>query len=170
MKLAIFSHGKESGPNGNKISIMKKVAESHGFETIALDYTLCKNASDRVHKLKTYIESRNIESLVLIGSSMGGYVSTVVSNEYNLIGLFLLCPALYMDKEEYVVKRFLPKCNKIEIIHGWDDVTIPYENSVKFGQHTKAVVNLVDDNHRLSKNYEFIEHRFNNFLINLNCP
>lgn len=169
MKLAIFSHGKESGPNGGKITIMKKVAESHGFETIALDYTECKDTSERVNKLKNYIDSKSFESLLLIGSSMGGYVSTILSNEYNLIGLFLLCPALYMNNNEYTVNSFSPKCKNIEIIHGWNDEVVPYENSIKFGKQTKAIVNLVDDNHRLKKNYVFIEKIFNNFLININC-
>jgi len=168
MKLAVFSHGKESGPNGNKITILRRIAEAHGFETIALDYTECKNATERISKLKECIENNNRESLLLVGSSMGGYVSTVLSSEYTLIGLFLLCPALYMIDEEYKVKEYCPMCNNIEVIHGWNDEVVPYSNSIKFGQQTKAVVNLIDDNHRLKKSYSFIEKRFDNFLRDIN--
>ena len=168
MKLAIFSHGKESGPNGNKITILRKTAEKHGFETIALDYTECKNAIERINKLREYIKNRKFESLLLVGSSMGGYVSTVLSAEYNLLGLFLLCPALYMINKEYKVQEYNPKCNNIEIIHGWNDKVVPYENSIKFGLQTKAIVNLIDDNHRLKKSYSFIDKRFDDFLTNIN--
>lgn len=168
MKLAIFSHGKESGPNGNKIKILRKIAKTHGYETIALDYTACKNASERITKLKECIEEKDSDSLLLVGSSMGGYVSTVVSNDYSLIGLFLLCPALYMTHKEYQVQSYKPKCNHIEIIHGWDDEIVPYQNSIKFGQQTKAVVNLIDDNHRLKNTYAFMEKRFDEFLQNVN--
>ncbi|MBV7441308.1 S9 family peptidase [Weeksellaceae bacterium TAE3-ERU29] len=168
MKLAIFSHGKESGPNGNKIKILRRVAEENGFETITLDYTKCNNATERVILLEEYIQEKGIDSLLLVGSSMGGYVSTVLSNNYNLIGLFLLCPALYMTNKEYTIKNYHPICENIEIIHGWNDEIVPFANSIKFGEQTKAVVNLVDDDHRLKKSYSFIEKRFDYFLKNVN--
>ena len=168
MKLAIFSHGKESGPNGNKITILRRIAEKNAFETIALDYTKCNNATERVRLLEKYIQEKKIESLLLVGSSMGGYVSTVLSNNHNLIGLFLLCPALYMKSNEYTVKNYHPICKNIEIIHGWSDEIVPFMNSIKFGEQTKAVVNLVNDDHRLKKSYPFIEKRFDYFLKDIN--
>lgn len=164
MKLAIFSHGKESGPNGTKINKLRKVAESQGFETISVDYQQCKNASERVILLKETIATQKVEKLVLIGSSMGGYVSTAVANDYSLDGLFLLCPALWMDSEEYEVQSYQPKCNHIEITHGWNDDIVPFESSIKFGQQVKATVNLVDDNHRLEASHGFLEKRFGLFL------
>lgn len=36
------------------------------------------------------------------------------------------------------------------IIHGWNDDTVPYQNSVKFAEKHKAKLVLVDDGHRLS--------------------
>lgn len=164
MKLAIFSHGKESGPNGTKINKLRKVAESQGFETISVDYQQCKNAEERVILLKETIASPKVEKLVLIGSSMGGYISTVVANDQKLYGLFLLCPALWMAAEEYAVQNYQPKCKHIEIVHGWNDDIVPYSSSVKFGKQVKAVVNLVDDNHRLQASHGFLEKRFVLFL------
>ena len=167
MKLAIFSHGKESGPKGTKIQILRKVAISQGFETTSIDYTKCKTADDRIKLLKEFIESKKPESLVLIGSSMGGYVSTVAANDYKLAGLFLLCPALYMANPEYAIHDYLPKCDHIEIVHGWEDDIVPCENSIKFGRQTKAVLNLVNDNHRLIDSHNFLAKRFEDFLKNL---
>ncbi len=167
MKLTIFSHGKESSPRSSKIKMLSKVAKDYGYETAALDYTKCKNVNERVVKLKKYIKSIEFESLLLVGSSMGAYVSTVLSNEHDLIGLFLLSPAFYMTDNEYKVKDFHPKCNNIEIIHAWNDDVVPYINAVKFGEQTKAVVNLINDSHQLKNSYPFIEERFHNFLRNI---
>ncbi len=167
MKLAVFSHGKESGPDGEKIKILRKVAEANGFETVSLDYTKCENPNERIELLKKFIETKNAEFNVLVGSSLGGYVSTVVSGNFKVSGLFLLCPALYMSDKAYEIQNYLPLCDNIEIIHGWNDEIVPYENSVKFGKQTKAVLNLVDDGHRLKNSYHFIEKRFDELLKNI---
>jgi pimeloyl-ACP methyl ester carboxylesterase len=167
MSTIIFSHGKESGPNGHKISILREVAKSNGYETIAVDYTNCLNAKERIQLLEDTLKDWNTESIILVGSSMGGYVSTVTANKYNLLGLFLLCPALFMPEGEYETQDYYPKCETIEIIHGWEDEVVPYANSIRFGKQTKAILNLVDDNHRLTKSYEFIKHRFEEFLKRL---
>jgi pimeloyl-ACP methyl ester carboxylesterase len=168
MNLAIFSHGKESSPNSTKINMLRQVAEKYGFTTAALDYTRCLNANERIQLLRAFVATQNTESLVLVGSSMGGYISTVLATDYQAAGLFLLCPALYMPDGEYEVQEYHPLCKSIEIIHGWEDEVVPYENSIRFGHQTKAVVNLVADNHRLQNSYAFIEKRFTNFLETLN--
>lgn len=164
MKTVIFSHGRDSGPKGIKIQKLTKVAEGLGFETASIDYTKCKNADERIVLLKEFIESRKDETIVLVGSSMGGYISAVAANDHKLAGLFLMCPALYMDDGEYTVQTYLPKCEHIEIVHGWEDPTVPCESSIKFGRLAKAVLNLRDDNHSLSNSHEFLENRFNEFL------
>jgi len=38
MTTVIFSHGKESGPWGSKITTMSKVAEQLGFRVESIDY------------------------------------------------------------------------------------------------------------------------------------
>ena len=169
MKLVIFSHGKESGPNGSKIQILRKTAEANGFETASIDYTNCETAAERVKLLLEFIESKQADCTVLVGSSMGGYVSTVVSNNYQLNGLFLLCPALYIQDQEYEVQDYHPKCDSVEIVHGWNDTVVPFETSIKFAQQIKAVLNLVDDNHRLEKSHSFLASRFDGFLKNMDC-
>lgn len=164
MRIAIFSHGKESGPKGDKIRILRQVAEQCGYETISIDYTKCKDACERIDLIKDCIDKNKHKQIVLIGSSMGGYVATVAAGESPLIGLFLLCPALYMPIKEYTIQDYLPLTKNIEIVHGWNDEVVPFENSILFGKQTKAVVNFVDDNHRLKKSYSFIENRFKQFL------
>jgi hypothetical protein len=37
-KTIIFSHGKESGPNGSKIQLLSGVARKLGYRTHSVDY------------------------------------------------------------------------------------------------------------------------------------
>ena len=164
MNSVIFSHGKESGPNGTKIQVLSRVAESNGFEVLSLDYTDCRNAGERVERLYDTLSEKDSADTVLVGSSMGGYVATVVATAFPVKGLFVLCPALYLPMDEYAVQDYSPKSDHIEIVHGWEDEVVPFESSVRFGKETNAVLNLVHDNHRLSNSHEFLAHRFDHFL------
>lgn len=164
MKTVIFSHGKESGPNGNKIKILSEVAEKFDYNTISIDYRDCKNANERVLKLQETITTIESNEIILVGSSMGGYVSVVTSMQFNVIGLFLMCPALYLKRLEYTVQEFSLNAKNIEIIHGFHDEVVPYNNSIQFAEKHKAVLTLVNDNHRLKNSHQLLEDRFSFFL------
>ena len=167
MNLVIFSHGKESGPDGSKIKLLREVAEKNHFETVSLDYRQCKNADERIALLENYLETTEAENIILFGSSMGGYVSTVLACKKSVKGLFLLCPALYMNDPEYSFREFSPLCSHIELVHGWQDDIVPYENSIRFAKANNAVLNLITDGHRLQNSLEFLENRFEIFLKRL---
>lgn len=162
MSLVIFSHGKESGPNGSKIKMLSAIAQELGFDTIAIDYTNCKNAQERVDLLKETVSKNAAVVIVLVGSSMGGYVSTVVASELDVDALFLMCPALYLNN--YEVQHYLPKTNKVQIIHGWNDDVVPFENSIRFANQIKATLHLVADNHRLINSHGFLKQAFEALL------
>ena len=167
MNLVIFSHGKESGPDGSKIKLLREVAEKNHFETVSLDYRQCKNADERIALLENYLETTEAENIILFGSSMGGYVSTVLACKNSVKGLFLLCPALYMNDPEYSFREFSPECEHIELVHGWQDDIVYYENSIRFAKANNAVLNLITDGHRLQNSLEFLENRFEIFLKRL---
>ena len=160
--LVIFSHGKESGPKGTKIKLLTEVAQNLGFSTISVDYTTCNDVNQRVDLLKKTLSNHKDTAIVLVGSSMGGYVSTVVASEIKVEAMFLMCPALYL--ETYPVQFYSPKTSKVEIIHGWKDEVVPFENSIKFGQEIQAKLHLVNDNHRLINSYKFLQQRFDTLL------
>lgn len=73
---AVFSHGKESGPMGSKILRLMAVAEELGLNAISIDYRECFSADERVALLHERLIKLNIplNQVVLVGSSMGGYV------------------------------------------------------------------------------------------------
>jgi len=104
--LAIFAHGKESGPWGSKIKALASIAEGMGGEVISINYREHpkgiqhdQNAPGEADRRVGQLLSMNPpehRQLVLVGSSMGVYVATVASAHLKVDGLFLLAPAFYL--------------------------------------------------------------------------
>ncbi len=167
LPFVVFSHGKESGPNGTKILRLMAVAEELGMRTISVDYRNCASAGERVALLGQTINGLGIPSqqLVLVGSSMGGYVSMAIANEMPVAGLFFMAPALWMSAEEYTIRSYQPMTTKVEITHGLLDDIVPFENSVRFAkEHQGAILHIVSDDHRLKASHEFLAYQFKRFL------
>ena len=143
---------------------MRSIAESLGHGTHSIDYRDCKNAEERVEKLSHFLRSQLTDGVILVGSSMGGYVSTVIANEFRLKGLFLLCPALYMKDRGYDIQEYHPLSESIEVIHGWQDDIVPVEHSIRFCRATGASLLLVNDGHRLQDSHDRIRRSFEGFL------
>ena len=160
--LIIFSHGKKGSPNGIKIGELSKIAHEFNYKTLSIDYRNCKNADERIEKLEQNIKENKSINLILVGSSMGGYISTVVAKKFKLKALFLMCPAFYL--KGYTHQNFKPITNNIFIIHGNEDETVPFQNSVSFTKKFNSKLLLVKDNHRLSKSIEAIKNEFINLL------
>ena len=166
----VFSHGKESDPNGTKIQRLVSVAEEMGMETTSIDYRNCANADARVALLRGTLSGLGVPSqqVVLVGSSMGGYVSMVVANEQPVAGLFLMAPALWMPSEEYSVQSYHPQCDCVEITHGMNDEIVPVENGIRFAhENTNTILHLVPDDHRLKASHDFLAYQFRRFLEEL---
>ena len=172
MKLSdvVFSHGKESGPMGSKIQRLMEEANRFGLKTISVDYRNCATASERVALLNDTLKQLDAppQQVVLVGSSMGGYVSTVVANNLPVAGLFLMAPALWMPAEEYAIQSYQPLTSKVEITHGFNDDVVPCENSIRFArEHEGTVLHLVPDDHRLRASLDFLACQFKRFIEEL---
>ena len=167
LEYVVFSHGKESGPLGSKIQRLMTVAEELGLKTTSIDYRECANASERISILTDYINQLDVplNQIVLVGSSMGGYVSIAVANEQPIAGLFLMAPALWMKSEEYNIQSYCPKTQYVEIVHGMHDDIVPYENSIRFAkEHDSTILHLVPDDHRLKASHDFLACQFRRFI------
>lgn len=162
-KLAIFSHGMESGPWGTKIQALAKVAEQCGYAVESLDYQSTQDPDERVQMLLDL--APKAEQLVLVGSSMGGYVAAVAAEQLDVAGLFLLAPAFYMDRG----MQQNPQANAryTRVVHGWGDEVIPVEHAIRYAQQHKAALALLDDGHRLIESLPVIEASFRQFLESL---
>src|SRR5271154_3085584 len=91
----VFSHGKESGPWGSKITAMAQVVRDLNLAVESVDYRGLDDPGDRVAKLID-MGSKLAEPMVLVGSSMGGHVAAAAAKRLGARGLFLLAPAFYM--------------------------------------------------------------------------
>ena len=75
-----FSHGQESGPWGTKISAMADAVRVLGCRAESVDYQGIAEPADRVSKLVEECQGLR-EPLILVGSSMGGYVATAAGSK-----------------------------------------------------------------------------------------
>jgi len=162
-KYVYFAHGKESGPWGDKIRALADVAKQHGYQVESPDYSDLIDANKRAERLITLCTGKQVD--VLVGSSMGGYVSAVTSAVLQPKGLFLMAPAFFIPG--YAIEEPQTGTVKTVIVHGWNDDIVPVENSIRFAQSRKAELHLLDSGHRLNDQIDMLCLLFNGFLNTL---
>lgn len=155
-----FFHGKESGPWGIKIQRLAEVAKSMGYEVESLDYSGIESPHQRLDKFKQHQAKGN--NLILVGSSMGGYVATLAAGDCAPVGLFLMAPAF--DMPGYDSQYLKPNAAHTAIVHGWRDEIIPPQNSIHFAARHLLELHLIDGDHRLNDRIDLIERIFEMFL------
>ena len=84
-------------------------------------------AEARVERLLQQLGTDGSKTL-LVGSSMGGYVSLVASAKVDVSGLLLIAPALYLPGFKH--QHYPSRARHIEVIHGWSDEVIPLKHSI----------------------------------------
>lgn len=159
--LVHFVHGKESGPWGSKICRLAAIARTHHMLVESLDYAGMDDPVARAEKLVRSCEAAT-QKLILVGSSMGGWVATAATARLKPQALFLLAPAFFLPA--YPPVQAACPGSAIEIVHGWGDDIIPYEHSVRFGREHACTVHLLDDGHRLQNQTLQLDELFGAFL------
>jgi pimeloyl-ACP methyl ester carboxylesterase len=159
-----FSHGKESGPWGTKIRTLADVARDDGWTVESLDYQGIEDPRARAAKLVAYCRTYD-GSLVLAGSSMGGFVAAAAAAELPVRGLFLMAPAFYVPGYEQHLPP--PPACPVTIVHGWRDDVVPWEGSVRYAARSRARLALIDGDHRLTANLAEVSGFFRMFLQEL---
>ena len=157
--LVCFAHGKESGPWGTKITHLAEVAKVRGFEVISPDYSGSHDPHERVAQLQKL--APRARRLVLVGSSMGGYVSAMACATLKPQALFLMAPALYFpgwDEEP-------SGCPELTVVvHGWKDEIVPVERALRFAKKRKAALHLLDSGHTLTDQLPLLSLLFDELL------
>ncbi len=165
-KTVYFAHGKESGPWGTKIRALAEVAKARGFEVVSPDYSAIESADLRAEKLTEMVEKNSSKGqLILAGSSMGSYVSTIASEQLQPDGLFLLAPAFYLPG--YNNQNPTPCAKNILAIHGWKDEVVPVGNAIRFSQQHQTTLHLIKGDHRLTAQLPQLCLLFDRFLADL---
>lgn len=166
-RYVVFSHGKESGPWGRKIAALADVARSEGYQAESVDYRGIDGPRERIARLVDFCKELQGD-LVLVGSSMGGYVSVASASLLHARGVFLMAPALYMDGLPPLRENLLD-C-PATIVHGWYDEVVPFEHSVRFAKEYGTALHLLRSDHRLHNQLRVIRYLFEYFLIALDLP
>ncbi len=160
-RLVVFAHGKESGPWGTKISHLAEVARARGYAIESPDYRHTMNPQERVQQLIA-AAPRASKSLVLVGSSMGAYVSAMACEALAPVALFLMAPALYFEgwAEE---PRGIPALTTV--VHGLDDDIVPFERGLRFAQKNKAALHLLNSGHTLNDQLPMLSLLLDDLLV-----
>ena len=164
MGRVVFSHGKESGPWGSKITAMAAMARDLGVAAESVDYRGIDDPAARVSRLIDF--AAGLEGpLVLVGSSMGGHVAAAAASLIKPQGLFLLAPAFYMPGYEQYTPQDVG-CPTV-IVHGWHDDIVPVDNSIRWAREHRSALHVLDSDHRLEDQIEAICLLLREFLLRL---
>lgn len=166
----ILSHGFESGPDATKVTALADAAARLGWSSERPDFTDLDARREvgelgdvparlqRLLGLAGAAASRG--PLVLAGSSLGAYISGLVSLQVPVAGLFLMAPPIRMGSANPLDAASVPT----SIIHGWDDELIPPAHVVDWAHARRARLLLVDDSHRLSAHVQASADAFASLL------
>ena len=159
--LVHFVHGKESGPAGRKIVALAEVAQRQGWDVASLDYSHTSDPALRLEQLKQACAGLD-QPLVLVGSSMGGWVAAEAAARLDAHGIFLLAPAVHVPG--YPTQAPAVLAGHAEIVHGWDDEVIPCEHAIRFARLRSCTLHLVPGDHRLNARIPLLAELFGAFL------
>lgn len=166
----ILSHGSDSGPDATKVSALAALAESLGWTTVRPDYREddarghAGSIDPRLARLAAAIAASPVPPL-LVGSSMGAFVSGLASVDAPVAGLFLLAlpTAIPGYPRAFAARAGVPSF----LVHGYDDDVCPLDQALDFARSHAMPALLVQDDHRLGATLPDIEAEFRRFLGNL---
>ena len=159
--LVCFAHGKESGPWGTKITHLADTAKRRGYEVISPDYSHSHDPHARVAQLLELAPKAG-RALVLVGSSMGGYVSAMACAALRPQALLLMAPALYFpgfDQEPTGIPALSV------VVHGWSDDIVPVERAIRFARTHHAALHVLNSGHTLNDQLPALELLFDDLLL-----
>lgn len=159
-RIVLFSHGQESGPWGTKITALAQDARDAGLDVDSIDYRGMPNPAERAAKLVARMRESDDE-ILLVGSSMGGYVAVAAAQQQPAAGLFLMAPALAVPDWPPLEKTVTAPAL---LVHGWEDDIVPLQWSIEFARANKARLHLLRAGHSLTEALEEIRVLFRLFL------
>lgn len=166
----ILSHGSDAGPDATKVSALAALADSLGWQTQRPDYRAddalghAGSVAPRLDRLRKAIREAS-RPPVLVGSSMGAFVSGLASLELPVAGLFLLATpaAIPGYADAFDLRDDVPA----QLIHGWRDELCPVDDIYELAGRRQLPLLVLDDDHRLSGSAATIAQQFSGFLDRL---
>ena len=166
----ILSHGSDSAPDATKVSTLAALAETLGWRTQRPDYRAddargyAGSVAPRIARLRATVEALDTPPL-LVGSSMGAFVSGLVSLDVPVAGLLLLATPSTIPGQvrPFDLRRGVPTL----LIHGWRDEICPLAGVHAFAAQRRLPLLVLDDDHRLSASMDAIAAQFRQLLDQL---
>lgn len=163
----ILSHGADSGPDATKVSALAALAQARGWSTRRMDYReddargLAGSVAPRLARLGRAMDEA-ASPPILVGSSMGAFVSGLASRQRPVAGLFLLATPAGIPgcAEAFGVREHVPTL----LVHGWRDEVCPLDGVRAFAARHALPLLVLDDDHRLGASLERIGGQFGLFL------
>ena len=173
-----YIHGYQSTPDGDKGVLFKEK-----LNATAIQYRDCEPEdliiADCLKRISQVI--KDDENVVLIGSSLGGFLAASTAIDHsNIKKLILLNPAIIPPSTNFDDHQSVPKniledmidtrlfSNKIDaditIIRGTEDEVVPDNWIIKFSTAQEATVKFLHDDHRFSKNITRLPSIISNIL------
>jgi predicted alpha/beta-hydrolase family hydrolase len=168
----ILSHGSDSGPDATKVSLLAGVAESLGWSTERPDYRDCDAGGYaaavpcRVARLRERIEA-SARPPVLVGSSMGAFVSGLASLQSPCAALFLMALPVTIPgvASTFDMDRSVPAM----LMHGFADELCPADAAMAFAAEARMPTMLLADGHRLADHVDVLATQFQLFMESLSA-
>ncbi len=166
----ILSHGSDSGPGATKVSALARVAEALGWSTFRPDYReedalgYAGSVPLRVARLTDILRAAQ-RPRVLVGSSMGAFVSGLASLRAPCDALFLMALPIGIPGclQGFEAMPGVPGM----LVHGWRDELCPVDAAAAFARAHGMPALLLDDDHRLGDHLALLERQFALFLQTL---
>lgn len=149
-----FLHGLESGPHGSKYQNLRKSNRVFSPSFQGMDIW------ERLEKIAC--ETQSMRNLILVGSSYGGLLASLLYSRHpeRVRGLVLMAPALYQEAAEQVER--MP--SDAVVIHARQDEVVPIGPvREKCARHGIKIIE-VDDNHRLQESHHLMLEGVRKFL------
>ncbi|HZD54606.1 MAG TPA: alpha/beta fold hydrolase [Woeseiaceae bacterium] len=140
---------------------MAETVTALGCRAESIDYRGIADPAARVEKLVRECECLEAP-LVLVGSSMGGYVAAAAASRVGAAGLFLLAPAFELGGFGVPAPARPPAA--LEIVHGWRDDVVALEQTIRYASDWRATFHVVDGDHRLTENIDEINYYLARFI------
>jgi len=159
--IVYFAHGKESGPRGRKITYLGGICREYGLRIESPDYSDLADPEARVQRLLEVCGTDSAD-IILVGSSMGAYVSARAAGAIKPQGLFLMAPAVYLPG--YPAQSFSDLPHETVIVHGWRDSVVPVDNAIRLARDNRCEIDLIDADHALGDALPRLGQIFTSFL------
>lgn len=168
----IVSHGFEAHPEAVKALACAAAARALGWTEerpdyrpfdARLDVSSLGDVEARIDHLKA-IAVKAEGPLVLVGSSLGAFISARVSLEVPVVGLFLMAPPVWLEDYDFALQAARVPTR---VIHGWHDEIITAMSVAAWAQPRNLRTTFVPDTHRLEAHAGYCGEELGRFLQEL---